>query len=505
MSDSKRFASYGRPYGELVEDSPLLHAWRVIRERWWVVAAAVVTCTAAALVFALASDNEYEASSELLFRDPGLSVAVAGTTLFEASSDPQRDAATNAELVRSTEVAQLVVDDLGLDISADDLLDAVNIDAQENTDLVDITARSLEPELAASIADSFAESYVDFRRESDQEKVRQGRRLIDSRLENLPSGATDERDELEQARRTLALLESVQTGNAEVVETASIPSDPVSPTPRRDAALGFVFGLVLGIGLAFFLDLLDRRLKTVDEFERRYRVRSLAAIPQATFGRSLDDATVAEPYRILRSTIDYRSAWKPIKVLLITSAVPGEGKTTVAANLARSMAAGRQRVALVEADMRRPSLTSHFDRPRMDVGLSTALAREMPAERVVSPTGIPNLALIAAGPPPPNPSELLRGERMGELLTELSEEVDIVIIDTPPLLPVADTQTLLGIEAIDACVVVGRTFWTMRQDAERARTILQQHGTEPIGLVVCGTRERPSGYSEYLAPAAQPD
>lgn len=498
MTDRRAYrGAYGS--ADPVEESPLLHTWRVVRERWWVIAVTTVACIAAALGLALASQKEYEASSELLFRDSGLSAAVSGTELFEESTDPERDAATNAELVRSTEVAQLVIDDLGLEIGPVKLLDAVQIEPEGNTDLVVITARSLEADTAAQIANSFADNYVEFQRDRDLEQVREGLKLIDRRLAQLPAGASAQRGRLEEARHTLALLESVQTGNSEVAERAGVPSDAVTPNPRRNALLGFVFGLVLGVGLAFLLDLLDRRLKSVEDFERAYGVRALTAIPQGEFSGETTWDSAIEPYRILRSAIDYRSAWEPIKSLLITSAVAGEGKTTVAANLARSMAAGGHKVALVEADMRRPTLAKRFDQARTDVGLSTALAKGMSAAEVVSPTGLPSLALITSGPQPPDPSELLRGPRIGAFLREVMAEVDLMIVDASPLLPVADTQALLGLAEIDASIVVGRAFWTTRQDAERTRAIFKQHGREPIEIVVCGTREDKRGSKGYLA------
>ncbi len=353
-----------RQYGP-EEESQLLTLWRVVRERWWVVAATAVLCFMASLAISLSSEKSYEATSRLVFRDPGLSSAVSGSPLFPSSSDPQREAATNTELVRSTEVAQLVVDDLSLNLTAEELLDSVTISAEENTDIVGITANASDAELSAAIANSFANQYVTYRRKSDREKVMQGERLLRDRIRAAPEGSP-ERIDLEDALRTLVLLESVQTGNAEVIDSATVPSSPSSPNPKRDAILALLFGLVLGVSLALVLDLLDRRVKTIESFERRYGLRTLATIPQRLFTETQRaEGSVAEPFLILRSTVDYRSTWDEIKVILVTSAVPGEGKTTVAVNLARSLALGGQQVALVEADMRRPGVAEHRrSRPR---------------------------------------------------------------------------------------------------------------------------------------------
>ncbi|MFN8164562.1 MAG: P-loop NTPase, partial [Solirubrobacterales bacterium] len=428
---SEAYGSRGQ-YGMPEEESQLTTLWRVVRERWWIVAGTTALCVIASLVLSLTSQTTYEATSSLVFRDPGLSSAVTGgAALFPSSTDPQREAATNTELVRSLDVAKLVVEDLSLNESAESLLDSVTISDEENTDIVDITASSSNAELAAAIANSFAEQYVTYRRQSDRRKVLQGERLVRERLRGEPEGSP-ERAELENALRTLVLLESVQTGNAEVVGTATVPSSPSSPTPIRDAVLALIFGVVLGVSLALILDLLDRRVKTVEDFERRYGLRLLAAIPQRMFAEAeAGDRTVAEPFLILRSAVDYRSSWDEIKVILVTSAAPGEGKTTVAVNLARSLALGGQSVALVEADMRRPSVGKLVDLGPVGPGLSTALAMDTPVvSDLVGDPDAPNLRVLPSGPPPPNPAELVRRRRMGEIVEYLSADNDVVVIDS---------------------------------------------------------------------------
>ena len=491
-----------RQYGLPEEESQLMTLWRVVRERWWIVAVTTVLCVVASLAVSLTSQKTYEATSRLVFRDPGFSSAVTGgASVFPSSTDPQREAATNTELVRSVEVAQLVVDDLDLNETAEQLLASVTISDEENTDVVDITSASADPELAAAIANSFAEQYVSYRRKSDREKIQQGERLLRERIEATPAQSPD-RSDFQAALRTLVLLESVQTGNAEVIDTASPPSSPSSPTPKRDAILALIFGLVLGVSLALILDLLDRRVKSAEDFERRFGLRSLAAIPQRLFTEGHDDdGSVAEPFLILRSAVDYRSSWDEIKVILVTSAGPGEGKTTVAVNLARSLALGGQQVALVEADMRRPSVGRLVDLGPVGPGLSTALAMDTPVVNdLVADVVTPNLRVLPSGPPPPNPAELVRRRRMSEILEYLSSDNDVVIIDSPPLLPVADTQTLLSLPQIDTVLVVARAYQTTRQEITRARAILKRHEAEPLGLVICGTRDRLDYYTGYQAP-----
>jgi capsular exopolysaccharide synthesis family protein len=485
-------------------ESQLVTLWRVVRERWRVVAATVVLCVVATLVVSLTSDKTYDATSRLVFRDPGLGSAVTGgSPVFPSSTDPQREAATNTELVRSTEVAQLVVDDLSLDETADDLLDSVTISDEENTDIVEITATESSPTMAAAVANSFAESYVSYSRKSDREKVKQAERLLSDRIQDTPEGSP-ERSDLEDAMRTLVLLESVQTGNAEVVDAATPPTSASSPTPVRDGVLALIFGLVLGVSLAVVLDLLDRRVKSVESFEQRYGLRALVAIPQSLFTSPQSDGSVAEPFLILRSAVDYRSSWDAITVILVTSAGSGEGKTTVAVNLARSLALGGQQVALVEADMRRPSIDKFIDLGPVGPGLSTALAMDTPVvgDLVTDPVA-PTLRVLPSGPRPPNPAELVRRRRMGEIIDYLSSSNDVVIIDSPPLLPVADAQSLMNLVQIDTVLVVARAYRTTRQEISQARAILKRHEAEPLGLVVCGVRDRLDYYEGYQPPTVR--
>ncbi len=504
MADELEATEIGRGPGE---ENQLEHVGRVVRERWWVVLTVVIAFTGAAAAMAIVSEKQYESSSSLLFRNPGLSSAVAGATLFESSSDPQRDTATNVELVGSTVVADQVVEQLGLDFSAEELLDRVTIAADENSDIVSITATEPDPEEAATIANGFAEQYVSYRRQTDRQKVEEGQRLVRNRIEDLPAGADAERADLEDALRTLVLLESVQTGNAEVIGVATPADSPSSPKPARDIILGLLFGLVVGISLAMLLDLLDRRVKDVDDFERFYGLRVLATVPAQAF-RAGGSATADEAYGILRSRIDLRASWQPTATVLVTSARPGEGKTSVAANLSRALATGGQSVVLVEADMRRPSLSEHFETAGPTGGLRVALTgqvdertgrRSHPTDlaALLAPTSIPNLRILPSGRTPPNPSDLLRTLRMGQLLAELRGLADMVIIDSPPLLPVADPQTLLALPPVDGFIAVARAYLTTRQDISRARKILEPFSAKALGLVVCGTSERLDYYNSY--------
>jgi capsular exopolysaccharide synthesis family protein len=216
--------------------------------------------------------------------------------------------------------------------------------------------------------------------------------------------------------------------------------------------------------------------------------------------RAREDRTVAfEPYRVLSNTLAYLMRPTDSRILLVTSAIDGEGKTSVSINLARAVALSGQPVALVETDLRQPSFAHYFRFEDNAPGLTTALVGGQPARdflRTISPT-LRDLSVLPSGPLPPNPTELLRSGQMRDLLAELSSGGRMVILDAPLLLSIADAQVLLDHPQVDACLVVARAYRTTRDEARRARAIIDQHRLSPLGLVVTGAPEVEAGYRYY--------
>lgn len=474
------------------EESPaIVNAFRVLKERWYCIAAAVIVCVAAAAIHDITAQKQYEATSSLLFRDSPLGNAVFGTDVFGGSVDPARDAATNVALVKSLPVAGRVKRETGFAGSANDLLGSVSVQSEENTDLVSITATNTDATNAARVANAYAKAFVAYRQEVERGNVARGVQLLQQRLDKLPADATAQRTQLNDALEKLLALEAVQTANVEIADLAEVPSDPSSPKLKRDVVLAFLLGLVIGVALAFLFDFIDRRVKSVEEFERIYRLRALVGVPQRSFRTTLPRARSAEfePFRILRSSIYFAGVERGIKTVLVTSAVPGEGKTTVAINLARAAALSGQRVILIEADLRRPSVAERFGLDRRAGGLTSALVGGVPVRTLLQ---APDddlgdlLMVLTSGPLPPNPSEMLQSERLHAVLDELTSRADLVVIDSPPLLPVADARILLDRPEVDAAVVVARAFHTKRDIARRARAVLDQRRLDPLGLAVTG-------------------
>jgi capsular exopolysaccharide synthesis family protein len=292
----------------------------------------------------------------------------------------------------------------------------------------------------------------------------------------------------------------VESGNAEVVDRARTPESPSSPRVIRDVILAMLAGLVAGLAIAFIVDGFDRRVRTGEELEELTGLRSLVSIPERNFDPASPEERQAalEPYRILRNGLTFLGAGGEVKVVLVSSASSGEGRTTVAAGLARACALAGQSVVLVEADLRRPSFRERFKLSPDAGGLTSALAGE-PVEDLLQPLlpGVRTLSVLPAGVLPSNPSEMLRGSAFDDLLATLTGLVNVVIIDGPPLVGVADGGVLLSQPRVDAVLVVARLRRFDRDDGRAIRNTLEQHRLVNAALVVNGARDASAQYGYY--------
>lgn len=471
-------------------EQPLGRTLQVLRERWLLILAAGVLAAGSAYVVTSSSTKEYQASATLLFRSSQLGVAIGGTQVFSSSLDPNRDLATDLALVKSKAVATAVKESLKSRLSPQQLLDKISVTARNGADLGNVTATDTDPARAAVLANAFATAYVANRRQADRDVVAQAEQLVRNRLKTATS--PDDRTALRAALTKLTALEAVQTGSAEVSNLASAPTTPSSPHPKRDALIALLLGLTAGFGLAYGASVLDRHIKTAEELERLYGLPLLATIPQrAISGRGGHHEDRLDPYRILHSGIEMLLAKEDGYMLLVTSALAMEGKSTVCANLARVISQAGHRVTLVEADLRRPTMLEHFDLGVGSTGLSTALTTDRPLAGLVRPVvddAGRRLFVLPSGPPIAKPSDALRTQRMQTILSELKRNSSVVIIDAPPLLPVADTHILLDRITPDGVLVVARTHHLESAQINRVRTMLDRRLLEHVGLVVTGAK-----------------
>ncbi len=462
----------------------------ILRRRWLIAVTVLVACVAVAVVHQRGAKS-YTATASVAFQSGTLSDAALQVST-SGSSEPQREADTEVLIAHSSEVAQGVRKRLHITLSVGELLSDVQVEAAANANILDIVASTGDPQQSALLANAFAAQYIAFRTESELAGIDTATAKLQQELASLPA-TSPERATLEGSLQRLSGLRAVAGSGANIIGRATAPSAPSGTKLSTAILLGLIAGLALAFSAVLLVESLDRRIKTLDECEREYRLSALTCIPQSAFRAHRPEAReeALEPYRILRGELDFAAVTRQLDTLLVTSAIAGEGKTTVAVELARVIALAGRKVILMGLDLRRPAFGQHFD---LDPGggLTAALTERAPlADLLEEPIAdLPQLSVLPAGRLPHNPSEMLSSPRIAEIISELASLAEIVIVDASPLNPVADTQVLLNNPAIHATLLVARVNYLKRDQARRAKGILARHMIEPIGLVVTGMSDQ---------------
>ena len=306
-----------------------------------------------------------------------------------------------------------------------------------------------------------------------------------------------------QKLKEAGVMTGLRSSNVRIVDSASAPTGPSSPNIPRNIMLSLLVGLAGGVGLAFVLESRDNSVHSLEQAQMVTALPSLAVIPLATRAtRSVQQqdkllsqpqsavavtrpkSQIAEAYRALRTSILLSSTGKAAKVLMVTSALPQEGKTTTSVNLAIVLAQHGSRVLLIEADMRCSAISEMFAFTT-DTGLSTVLAQGTSAESALrTMPGVPNLSVLPAGPAPVNPSEILASARMREMLAVMRTKFDHIIVDTPPVLNVTDAVLLSALA--DSTVLVIRSGMTSKAALRRVHEVLSHVNARIMGVVLNG-------------------
>jgi succinoglycan biosynthesis transport protein ExoP len=292
-----------------------------------------------------------------------------------------------------------------------------------------------------------------------------------------------------------------QTVNIWVVKKADLPIDPASPRTKRNMLLALVLGVFGGTGMAFFVEYLDNTVKSPDDIERRIGLPILGVIAQPdqkdqdinTITRDNPKSLMAESYRSLRSQVLLSSAEKPPQTILVCSVAPKEGKTTTAANFARTLAESENSVLIIDCDLRKPRLHKVFNQSNA-LGLSNYLTGSSEVAPIIEVEG-EAIHILASGPIPPNPSELLASGRMKKLLAEMALRYDFIVIDSPPVMSVTDSQILS--KMADGTLLVtrfGQTTWDQIQHGVKLFTDIKAH---VLGVVLNGVVKGQEGGYYY--------
>lgn len=502
----------------------------IVRTRKWAILISIVLVTGLAIASAAAQTPRYTSTARVL---------VEPLPADPASFNPYLpvDVQTQVELMTSTAVAAAVKEDVEGAPDIDELTLNVSAVPEGETTVVSVSYTSTDPEEARDIAQAFVENYVTYQRERALEDVVAQQEAIQSQINATSEQLAEVSEQLTQAESSdnLALSTSLQTqrnsliarlgvqqtqldglreqqtratDTGEVIEPADLPTAPSSPSYVRSLLLGLFLGGLLGLGVAFIRERLDDRFKDRAALERVLEAPVLTTVPTYPIpknGPSVISLTelggpAVEAYRSLRTNLQFITAQRGLKSILVTSPSEGEGKSATTANLGVLLAQAGRRVIIVSSDLRRPTLGSYFGVPEGgdQPGLSSWLASsEEEPWGIIRDPGVPNLRVVPSGPLPPNPAELLTSARVRSFVSAMEANADLVIFDSPPVLAVADSAELASI--VGGAVLVVNAGSTHKSATLHARQELERVGGKVLGAVLNGfdPSSSPYHYSSY--------
>lgn len=495
----------------------LVHYLTVVRKWLWLIVLAALLAGGAAFVVSRASTQIYRSTLTLLVNQASSSSPVTDYSSLLAS---QQLAKTYSELLKKRPTLDAVIQNLKLDGTADRLLEQLQISPVRDTTLISVSVEDPDPVRATAIANEIGTVFVAQVNATQRSRFSSSEQNLSSQLQLLQGEIASTEQGIATARQAsppnadevtrlesrllqyqesysnllksyedLRLAEARLTDNVQVAESAVVPERPVRPQTLLNTLLAAVVGVMLATLAAFLIEYLDDTVKGPDDVSA-LQVTNLGLITRMNAQDAPDKLIVlneprspaAEAFRSLRTNIQFASVDRALRVLMITSAGPGEGKSTVAANLAAALAQAGQRVVLVDADLRRASVQRLFKMSN-SAGLTDSLIQDGGSlNGSLRPTRVEHLQLLMSGALPPNPAELLASDRVGVLLKQLQEQVDIVVLDTPPCLVVTDAVALS--KRADGVLVVVEAGKTRRAAMEQTLKTLRQVGAPVLGTVL---------------------
>jgi capsular exopolysaccharide synthesis family protein len=422
---------------------------KVVRRRWRLIAACLLVVVAVAALVTVRTTPQYESQSRLFVSTTDQSADQA----YQGGLYSIQRVTSYADLVNGQEIAARVIKRLGLPTTPAALSGQITATVVPDTVILEISVTDPSPEQAQLIDRSVARELSSFINELETPPGKS----------NAPIKAT-------------------------VVDPANLPTAPVSPQPMRNLGLAVVLGLLLGIGLAVVRELLDTSVKGPEDIAELTEAPILGGIlfdgtaPKQPLLTDLSPHSPrAEAFRILRTNLQFVDVDRRLKAVVVTSSVPGEGKTSTASNTALAMQTTGQRTLLIDGDLRRPQLAKLFGLEG-SVGLTSILLGRISLSEGLQEHPESGLAVLTSGALPPNPAELLQSRAMKELMDAARLEFDMIIIDAPPLLPVTDAALIAS--HVDGAIVVVRQGKTSRDQLKHSMERLQAVGARSLGITL---------------------
>jgi capsular exopolysaccharide synthesis family protein len=504
---------------------------QILRRRRWIIIITALAFIGIAVAYGEVTTPVYQGTAQVLL------VPQLSTTLLEASNSNITagvDVPTSMQVIESQSVSNYV--DQSIPNAP-----KVSVSQVGTTNVVQVSVQSTNAKLAAEAANAYARAYIHLQQTQAVDQLSSASQIIQTNINavqtqiaalqarisatNATTGgplttsltALEEREsELSTQLTSYQFAEQLSTGGGQVVTPATVPTSPVKPKKAEYTILAAVLGLAVGLGLGVTREFFDDGIRTKEDLERESGgLPVIGVVPEIVDWRddqaqylvswSSPKSIPAEAYRSLRTAIQFLGLDRDIKTVQFTSPSAAEGKTTTMVNLAVVMAQAGHRVAVVCCDLRRPRLHGFFNLSNQ-VGFTSVLLGEATLEEAMQPVpGLERLHVLASGQIPPNPSELLSGVRASDLLKRLGEENDIVLIDSPPVLPVTDAVVLAG--RVDSVVLVASAGLSTRSQVTRALELLERVDASVSGVVLNRASESDTGtyyHYAYGVPAPSP-
>lgn len=424
--------------------------WRILKQRWRFVAVVMTIAIGLSLVLAFATPPTYQSRVQVFVTSN--STSSDQYQQFSAAAFAQAQVSTYAAIVTAPQVLDAVTRQLSLTTTEADLKSKISATAPSQQTLINIYVRDGNAQDAADIANATATAFI---------------AMVQKYA--TPTG-TD--------RPAVRMF---------ITDPATAPPTPLSPKPVLDVAIGIFFGLLVGASSALIRDTLDTRVRSVEKIAELIDVPVMGVVVDDKAAEASPIATTAgrqsvraENFRHLRANLQFAQIDGQQRVIAVTSAVPGEGKTTVALNIANTLAEAGFRVCLVDADLRRSKVAEKLGLVG-SVGLTSLFLQRIPLADALQSAG-PNLSVLAAGPKPPNPSELLASELFSGVINALTSQFDYIIVDTAPVLPVADGAEVASLA--DGTLVVARYNKTTDNQVRRTAEALRRVDATILGIVL---------------------
>lgn len=478
----------------------------------------------ATVLYSLQQQHLYRSSAQVLLSNVNLPNLIAGGTTGYQS--PERAAETQSELARVPEVANRALTAAGIRGRApDDLIAHSSVTPAANADLLNFSVTDPVPAVAARLATAYARVFTVYKSQLDTKTLQQARKGVEAQLKQLRAlGNTNSayyRD-LQSRAQQLSTMAALLTPNF-LVRTGGTAVQ-VQPRPVRYGVLGFVLGVGMGIALAFLREALDTRLRSAEEIGDRLGLPLLARLPEPPARLRNEgklsmleepESVHAEAFRVLRTNLEFVNLERRAQIIMVTSGLEAEGKSTTVANLSVAFARGGRRVIAVDLDLRRPLLDKLLGLGKRP-GLTQVALGQVPLEDALISLGVSGvrgrsgldlatngkediggiLEILPAGPLPPDVGEFVGSRVLTEIFEQLRHMADIIFVDSPPLLRVGDAITLSG--KVDAMVLACNLAHTRRPMLNELRRVLDNCPADKLGFVLTGAQlESGYGYGGY--------